>query len=135
MVVSSGAGPVGDFRKLHVWRHSQQLARAVYVLTETLPARERYGITAQMRRAALSVSSNLAEGCGRRSDRELRRFIRISLGSLAELECQALLARDLSMLNHTGAEDILMQIHRVAAMLERLHPRLAGAVRPEPLDP
>jgi four helix bundle protein len=126
---------MGDFRRLRVWQHSQQLARTVYVLTDAMPARERYGITAQMRRAAMSVSSNLAEGCGRRSDRELRRFIRISLGSLAELECQALLARDLAMLTDTPAEELVARIHRVGAMLERLHTRLAGAARPKPLDP
>jgi four helix bundle protein len=122
---------MGDFRTLRVWQHSQQLARAVYVLTDAMPARERYGIIAQMRRAALSVPSNLAEGCGRRSDRELRRFIRISLGSLAELECQALLARELAMLDDAPAEELLTRMHRVGAMLERLHTRLSGApVRP-----
>jgi four helix bundle protein len=77
---------MGDFRKLEVWQKSQQLVTSIYRLTSSFPAAERYGLSAQMRRAAVSVSANLAEGCGRMGDAELRRFVRISLGSLSELE-------------------------------------------------
>lgn len=103
----------------------------VYLLTASMPSRERYGMTAQMRRAALSISSNIAEGCGRRSDRELRRFIRISMGSLAELECQTLLARDLGMLAAEATDELLAEMHCVRGMLEHLHRRLADT----PVDP
>jgi four helix bundle protein len=112
---------VGDFRKLRVWARSQTLARSVYLQTDSMPQRERYGLTAQMRSAALSVSSNLAEGCGRRADGELGRFIRISLGSLAELECQTLLAGDLGMLDEKAGESLLAEIHHIRGMLEGLH--------------
>ena len=112
---------MGDFRKLAVWRRAQALAARVYLATAELPGDERFGLTTQMRRAALSVTSNLAEGCGRRSDTELWRFIRISQGSLAELECQLLLATDLQYLRTTPVAALLLDIHEVRAMLDRLH--------------
>jgi four helix bundle protein len=86
---------VGDFKKLDAWRKSQKLVACIYRLTDGFPSAERYGLSSQMRRAAISVSANLAEGCGRQGDVELRRFVRISLGSLSELECELLLAADL----------------------------------------
>ena len=79
-----------------------------------------------MRRAALSISSNLAEGCGRRSDTELRRFIRISQGSLSELECQVLLARDLAFLDSNAAETLLDEVHGLRGMLGHLHGALGA---------
>jgi four helix bundle protein len=86
---------MGDFKKLEVWRRAQNLAGTIYQLTNRFPTTERYGLSSQMRRAAVSVTANLAEGCGRQGDTELRRFVRISLGSLSELECELLLAADL----------------------------------------
>ena len=71
---------MGDFRKLEVWQKAQGLVASIYRLSDRFPAAERYGLTAQMRRAAVSVSANLAEGWGRMGDTELRRFVRISLG-------------------------------------------------------
>ncbi|MBA3259279.1 MAG: four helix bundle protein [Gemmatimonadales bacterium] len=72
---------MGDFRKLEVWRTALRLAVDTYRITSSFPNGERFGLTSQMRRAASSISANLAEGCGRRRDTELRRFARISLGS------------------------------------------------------
>jgi len=112
---------MGDFRKLQAWQRAHGLVVAVYRLTEALPASERFGLTGQMRRAALSVASNLAEGCGRRADTELRRFIRIGQGSLSELECQVLLARDLSLLDERAVSTLHEEIHGLRGMLERLH--------------
>jgi four helix bundle protein len=89
---------MGNFRELVVWSRAQDLALAVYRSTNTFPKEERYGITAQMRRAAVSVSSNIAEGCGRQGDREFARFLQIARGSVRELECQLLLSRDLGYL-------------------------------------
>jgi four helix bundle protein len=124
-----GAG-LGDFRKLDVWRRSQALAVSVYRATGEFPVEERYGITAQMRRAALSVSSNLAEGCGRRGDPELRRFVRISQGSLAELECQLLLAQELGFIQPVASETLVRELYAIRGMLHALHQSLVKA----PLD-
>jgi four helix bundle protein len=112
---------VGDFRKLEVWQKAQKLVSTVYRLTGTLPAAERYGLCSQMRRAAVSVSANLAEGCGRMGDNELRRFVRISLGSLAELECELLLASDLHLLDSPTTTHIVGEVHSIRGMLQKLH--------------
>ena len=129
---------LGDFRKLEVWRRSQALAVSLYEATRPFPLKERYGLTAQMRRAALSVSSNLAEGCGREGDAELRRFVRISQGSLAELECQLLPARDLAFIQPQVLEPVLDEIHAIRGMLHSLHRSLLMAPpdrQPSTLDP
>src|SRR5688572_7015933 len=89
---------MGNFRELIVWKRAQDLALDVYRSPRAFPQDERYGLTAQMRRAAVSVSSNIAEGCGRQGDRELARFLQIARGSARELECQLLLSRDLEYL-------------------------------------
>ena len=116
---------VGDFRKLRVWRRSQTLAVTIYRVTSGFPPIERFGIAEQMRRSALSVSSNIAEGCGRRSDAELRRFVRISRRSLAELESQLLVAVELSLVSHEQGATILEEIHAVRGMLGQMHRWLA----------
>lgn len=121
------AGGVGDFRKLVAWRRSHALAVSVYRLTAHLPEDERFNLARQMRRAALSVSSNLAEGCGRRGDTELRRFIRIAEGSLAELECQLLIAQDLQLLENSPVVRLLDEIRQIRGMLDRLHGSLTAA--------
>ncbi len=112
---------MGDFRKLEVWQKSQKLVSSVYTVTSTFPSAERYGLSSQMRRAVVSVSANIAEGCGRMGDIELRRFVRISLGSLAELECELLVANNLDFLNSQTADSILAEIHSVRGMLQSLH--------------
>jgi four helix bundle protein len=120
---------MGDFRKLEVWRKSQRLAAEIYALTTRFPVAERYGLSAQMRRAAVSVSANLAEGCGRMGDTELRRFVRISLGSLSELECELLLAGDLQLVNHEVSREMIRAIGSIRGMLHTLHKRLPGSSR------
>ena len=73
---------MGDYRKLNVWQKSMALAAEIYRVTEKLPARERFALSIQLRRAAVSIPSNIAEGGGRRSDAEFRRFVDIAYGSL-----------------------------------------------------
>jgi len=86
---------VGDFQKLEVWKHAHRLAIRIYQACETMPARDRYELASQMRRAALSIVSNVAEGSGRNGGPEFARFLRVSLGSANELATQLLLAKDL----------------------------------------
>lgn len=98
-----------DFKKLAVWEKAHQLALSVYKETTSFPKDELYGLTAQMRRSASSVPTNIAEGCGREGSAELVRFLNIALGSASELEYQLLLAHDLGYLaapayaRHEGA--------------------------------
>ena len=72
---------MGDFKKLKVWQKSHQLTLEVYKSTTVFPDRERFGLTGQLRRAAASIPANVAEGCGRGTDNELVRYVRIGLGS------------------------------------------------------
>lgn len=118
---------MGDFKRLDVWRRSQKLVATVYRLTADFPAVERYGLSSQMRRAAVSISANVAEGCGRQGDVELRRFVRISLGSLSELECELLLADDLHYLETDACQRISTEIRLIRRMLQRLHEASRGA--------
>lgn len=90
-----------DFRKLEIWRKSYQLALDIYKVSETFPQREVYGLTNQIRRAAVSIPSNMAEGCGRDSDAELVRYLQIAMGSASELECQLQMVHDLGWLETT----------------------------------
>jgi four helix bundle protein len=84
-----------DFRRLKVWQKAHSLTLSVYRVSASFPADEVFGLTAQMRRAAVSIGSNLAEGAGRNSDRDFARFVRIAEGSCHEFESDLLLARDL----------------------------------------
>jgi len=82
-------------KDLDVWKEAIAVAKEVYKLTESFPQEETYGLTSQMRRAAVSIASNIAEGAARNSTKEFIQSLYIALGSLAELETQLLLAREL----------------------------------------
>ena len=75
-----------DFRNLRVWKHGHQLTLDVYKITGNLPRNEQYGLTSQIRRSAASIPANIAEGCGRYGNAELKRFLQIAMGSASELE-------------------------------------------------
>lgn len=111
---------MGDFRKLEAWRKAQGLVSSVYRVTGAFPVTERYGLSSQMRRAAVSISANLAEGCGRMGDVELRRFVRISLGSLSELECELLLVTDLDFLKSETCCQLIDELRSIRGMLQNL---------------
>jgi four helix bundle protein len=87
-----------DFKQLDVWRKAYQLTLSVYEVTRSFPKEEVYGLTSQIRRAAISIPSNIAEGCVRDSSAELARFLRIAMGSACELEFQLMLSHDLEMM-------------------------------------
>lgn len=111
---------MGDYKKLAVWQRGQGVALEVYRSTEAFPIRERYGLAAQMRRAAVSVVSNIAEGCGRQGDRELARFLRMARGSARELECQLLLSRDLGYLSGDAWILLDQELEQISRMLNGL---------------
>ena len=93
-----------DFHQLQVWQRAHEFTLALYPLTAKFPKEELYGLTSQIRRAAISIPSNLAEGCGRQGDAELARSCQIAMGSASEVEYQLLLARDLGFVS---ADDYL----------------------------
>jgi carbamoyl-phosphate synthase large subunit len=104
------------FRELEVW----QLAKTVYQLTADFPRDERFGLTAQLQRAAVSVPSNIAEGNARKTTKDYARFVSIAAGSAAELQTPLLLARELKLGNSTMLEESLNQCDRVGQMLHKL---------------
>jgi len=101
-------------KDLDVWKESIELARLVYLITSKFPKEELYGITQQIRRSAVSISSNIAEGAARNSKKEFIQFLYISLGSLAELETQLLLSEKLGFIQNIGCE---INIERIRKML------------------
>jgi len=106
-----------DFRTLQVWEKAHQLTLAVYKATATFPQAELYGLTSQIRRASASIPANIAEGCGRETERELARFMCIAAGSASELEYHLLLARDLGFLQSPTYTDLHTQVTEIKRML------------------
>ena len=106
-----------DFRELKIWSRSHELTLEVYRLTRSFPKEEIYGLTSQMRRSSASVPSNIAEGCGRDSDPDFNRFLKIAMGSASELDYQLLLAKDLGYLDSTEYEKQAAEITEIKKML------------------
>ncbi len=106
---------MSDFRKLIVWQKSMFLVKIVYLFTYKLPNDEKFGLTSQMRRCAVSIPSNIAEGSKRSTDKDYRHFLRISSGSVAELETQLLLVKDIYELQD---EEVFSILKEVQMMLE-----------------
>jgi four helix bundle protein len=120
-----------DFRKLEVWNKAHQVVLNVYKSTLGFPKDEMFGLTSQIRRAAASIPSNIAEGCGRGSDAELSRFSQIAMGSSSELEYQVLLAKDLRYLSNDVYEDLSNKVVEVKKMLTSLIKKLNADRCPE----
>lgn len=93
---------------------------AVYQITRAFPKEEMYALTSQLRRASSSVGANITEGCGRRSDAEMRRFVQIARGSANEVEYHLLLAKDLNFLSRDGHKDLEAKVLEVQRMLASL---------------
>ena len=106
-----------DYRDLDVWQVARQLVRQTYGAARTFPATERFGLTSQVRRAAISIPSNVAEGWGRHYTAEFVQFLRKASGSRAELETQLILAGDLGYLQEPELQDLLRATARVGMML------------------
>ena len=109
-------------KKLDVWKESVALATEVYKLTELFPKAEIYGLVSQMRRAAVSVSSNIAEGAARHSNKEFAQFLNIAGGSLSELDTQIEIATNLGYLSTDKKQNIDNQVSAISA-------KLAGLIR------
>jgi four helix bundle protein len=115
------AEAIRDFCDLLVWQKAMELGKRVYELTRRFPREEKFGLTAQIRRAALSVSSNIAEGHARQG-REFASFLSIARGSLAETESQLMFAVAIGYLNANDIADVrrlATEIHRMAASLSK----------------
>jgi len=106
-----------NFRSLIVWKRSVELATEIYKMTTDFPNSELYGLTSQIRRSAVSISSNIAEGAGRRSKKEFANFLGISYGSACELETQLLIAKNLEYLKEDDFETLFNELNEIQKML------------------
>ena len=109
-----------DFRQLKVWEKAHQLALAIYKETKNFPKEELYGLTSQIRRASMSIPTNIAEGCGMNTDKEFARFLQIAMGSASETEYQLILAHDLEFLSKETHEKLHTNVEEVKRMLASL---------------
>ena len=109
-----------SYRDLEVWKLSIDFVKKVYQVTHNFPASENYGLINQIRRAAVSIPSNIAEGQGRNSTKEFKQFLAISLGSLAELETQLIIAKEIEYLTQNGLDALLSPLDRIRKMIKGL---------------
>jgi len=106
-----------DFRQLTIWQRSHQLTLAIYKLTRTFPSDERYGVTSQLRRSMSSVPANIAEGCGRDSELELKRYLDIAHGSASEADYHLQLATDLGYLMPEEYQPLAQEVSELKRMI------------------
>jgi len=113
-----------DYRQLEVWQKAHAFVLDLYQATQAFPAEERFGLTSQLRRAGMSIPSNIAEGCGRGRQNELARFMEMASGSASEVHYQLLLAKDLDDLAAMDAERLMEESQRIGRMLSAYRDRL-----------
>ncbi len=121
-----------SYRELKVWQRSFDLCKRVYDLSRGFPADERFGLVAQMRRAVVSIPSNIAEGHSRNTTRDYLRFLWITKGSLAEVETQVILAREFDYAAAEECQEVLNELDQIGRMLRAIITSLdAKAKRPD----
>ncbi|MET3977570.1 four helix bundle protein [Mucilaginibacter sp. UYP25] len=113
-----------NFKELKVWRAGIEVSKSIFTMTRNFPGEERYGLISQMTRAAVSVPSNIAEGCGRKSNKELHQFLNISLGSAFELETQCIIAKEFGYIDAKQLEEITQQLTDIQKMIDGLQKSL-----------
>jgi four helix bundle protein len=111
---------MNNYKTLKVWQLSRELTKDVYVITKKFPTDEKWNLINQLRRCSVSVLSNIAEGCGRETNREFRRFLVISKASSFELESQIIISKDLGYINDQVEKEILDKIRGIQNMLHGL---------------
>ncbi len=113
-----------DYRNLEVWKQGKLLAVTCYQATQRFPKEELYGLVSQIRRAAVSIPANIAEGAGRESEQEMVRFLRIALGSLNELETLMEIGFDMNMLESSTNDELEHQTRDLGVKLRNLVRRI-----------
>ena len=111
---------MNNYRELTVWQRSVDMATSIYKLTDHFPKSEMFGLTSQLRRCVVSISSNISEGAGRRSPKEFKHFLSISYGSACELETQLLIAGNVGLANEDQLKGLLQEIDEIQKMIYSL---------------
>jgi four helix bundle protein len=107
------------FKELEFWKISRELNKEIYLITRDFPVQEKFGLISQIRRASISISSNIAEGCSRRSNNDFYRFLEIAMGSAYELESQIILATDLNFMTEKDQEIVLNKLESIVKMMSK----------------
>ena len=111
---------IKNFEDLRIWQKGIEVVKDVYILTKKFPKEELYGLTSQMRRSAVSIPSNIAEGFRRYHNKEYKQFLYIALGSCAELETQIIIANELDYINETNKTELIEKIKYICRMTVKL---------------
>jgi four helix bundle protein len=111
---------IKNFQDLRIWQKGIEVVKDLYLLTKKFPKEELYGLTSQMRRSAVSIPSNVAEGFRRYHNKEYKQFLYITLGSCAELETQIIIANELDYINETVKTEIIEKIKYICRMTVKL---------------
>ncbi len=111
---------IKNFQDLRIWQKGIEVVKDLYLLTKKFPKEELYGLTSQMRRSAVSIPSNIAEGFRRYHNKEYKQFLYIALGSCAELETQIIIANELDYINETVKTEIIEKIKYICRMTVKL---------------
>ncbi len=109
-----------DFRKYDIWQLSHEFVLDIYLISKNFPKEEQFNITSQLRRASVSIATNIAEGCGRKSDKEFNQFLNIALGSVSETEYLIILSKDLSLLDEQISASLLERINHIKSKIYKL---------------
>ncbi len=116
-----------NYKELKVWEKAHQLVLEIYTYSKLFPKEEVYGLTSQLKRSVVSIPANIAEGCGKKSQLDLAKFLNIVLGSANETEYYILLARDLKYLELEIYETLIRSINEIKAMLITLIAKVRSA--------
>jgi four helix bundle protein len=109
-----------NFKDLNVWKKSLQLVKEVYIITAKYPKEEKFGLTSQIRRSAISIPSNIAEGCGRKTQKDFCNFLYIAQGSSFEFETQLILSFELGFIEEKVFENTVSKLNEIQKMLNGL---------------
>ena len=111
---------IKNFQDLRIWQKGIEVVKDIYILTKKFPKEELYGLTSQMRRSAVSIPSNIAEGFRRYHNKEYKQYLYIALGSCAELETQIIIANELDYINETNKTELIEKIKYICRMTVKL---------------
>ncbi|MFC4815773.1 four helix bundle protein [Flavobacterium sp. GCM10023249] len=107
------------FKDLEIWKQSRTFCSEIYTATTSFPSDEKFGLTNQLRRASVSIPSNIAEGCSRSSNKDFSRFLEIAIGSCYEIETQLLIAYDLGFIPNEVSENLTHKLDNIVKMISK----------------
>lgn len=113
-----------QFKELIIWKKSREFCSKIYAITSNFPTEEKFGITNQLRRASVSIPSNIAEGSSRKSNKDFARFLEIAIGSAYEIETQILISSDLGFINSENTLNLINSLEEIIKMTSRFRATL-----------